>query len=75
MEQKNAFVQLEVESGNVYLKYYPPAEGGEVCDIKEVESYLTNQCFTSFSVQKLDQLLRKEEQDRMELGKSRFEFY
>jgi uncharacterized protein (DUF342 family) len=75
MEQKNAFVQLEVESGNVYLNYYPPAEGGEMCDIKEVESYLTNQGFTSFSVQKLDQLLRKMEEDRMELGKSRFEFY
>jgi len=75
MIQKNAYVQLEVEAGIVYLKFYPPLEGGERCDIKEVESYLTNQGFTSFSVQKLDQLLRKDEEGRMELGKSRFDFY
>ncbi|MCR4781968.1 MAG: FapA family protein [Lachnospiraceae bacterium] len=75
MEQKNAYVQLEVKSGNVYLIYHPPIDGGDKCEIKEVESYLTQQGFTSFSVQKLDQLLRKEEESEMPLGKSRFDFF
>lgn len=36
----NGYFQLEVQSEGVFVKIYPPTEGGEAVNIKELMDYL-----------------------------------
>lgn len=75
MIQKNGYVQLELKENKVYLTYYPPVDGGKSVDLKEVESYIIKQGFTSFSLKSIDDLINNKEITSIFLEKSKYDFY
>ena len=75
MIQKNGYVQLEIKDKEAYIIYHPPISGGDNCDIKEVESYIIKQGFTSFSVQRINDLIENKEEKSLLLGESKYDFF
>lgn len=75
MIQKNGYVQLEIKDKEAYIIYHPPISGGDNCDIKEVESYIIKQGFTSFSVQRINDLIENKEEKNLLLGESKYDFF
>lgn len=75
MEQKNGYACLSVEGQEVYLICFPPKNGGERAELKDVQFYLSKQGFTTYSVQKVKQCIESDKEQKIDLGKSRFKFY
>lgn len=75
MEQKNSYVQLDIENGTAFLLFHPKKADGKSCTLKEVEYYLVEEGFTSYSREKINKLIESDEEARLEIGKSPYEFY
>ena len=68
MEQKNAYVQIEIKDGDAILHYYPPRDGGDPIQSKEVEEYLDGHQIVGFDKSELRRLLISDTENVMNMG-------
>lgn len=54
MENRNGYFKPNVESGMLYLKIFPPQDGGKRLDIKEVTQYLAEQGYHEYDLKSIN---------------------
>lgn len=62
MENKNSYFKLDMREAGIFLKVYPPQEGGKALDIKEVLSYLERKGFDKFDLKELNRIVTSSEE-------------
>ena len=68
MEQKNAYVQIEIKDGDAILHYHPAKEGGEPIAAKEVDEYLDKHQMVGYDKNALRAMISGSEENVMNLG-------
>ena len=58
----NGYFQLEVQSEGVFVKIYPPTEGGEAVNIKELMDYLEMRQLNHYDLKDLNTAVHNTEQ-------------
>ena len=61
----NGYFQVVAEEGKMWLKVFPPEEGGEMVALKSVMKYLDLISFPEFDQVALDQYIKCQEFDGM----------
>lgn len=57
MENKNSYFRLVKKQNNVYIRIFPPGEGGKTLDIKNVVAYLSDNALNDFDLKDLNAAL------------------
>lgn len=60
----NGYFQLEVQQGEVFVRIYPPKDGGEAVSIKELMDYLEMRQLNHYDLKELNEAVRNTEQER-----------
>ena len=54
MENRNSYFKPSIESGMLYLRFFPAQEGGKNLDIKEVTRYLAAHGHNEYDIKELN---------------------
>lgn len=62
MESKNSYFILDIEDTCVYMRYYPPVNGGEALKIDEVIDVLNRNRIENFDLKQINEALKNAQQ-------------
>lgn len=57
----NAFFKLDIRDNNVFLKTFPPKDGGEVLKIKDVTAYLESKGYDTYNLKEVNRAITDRE--------------
>lgn len=70
MGQKNSYFQLELRPTGVFIKIYPPKEGGRFLSVHEVTEYLEGRGCKAYALTDLNRLLFLQQVSELRVGDS-----
>lgn len=68
MENRNGYFMPVIKGQLLYLRFFPPQEGGEVLEIKEIMQYLSEEGYTEYDIRDLNHAIHSDVPETVMIG-------